>query len=409
MASRPGRISGKAAKRNKWWMRRRNQWIAGGVAVALLGATGLSIALDDSSSDATAAESAGDTWKNGIVSDFGSMSQGALNYLKTINDWRTGKAKDPEVDAASGLALDNFLLTRDLLVDRAGFDQAPRALVNYRDSVELYIAHARLAKLGVGVKDDQLNRQIQLIMGRLRYVADRFYDLGGDEMKPYVFEDRAVEGFEFTRAVDVPSFAGTDLAPGPPLALAKPAASQTREYQEVRPEEEFATWATTVEAAKVPTAEAEAKAIKNGTADELDTFAEQLTAASDYLHAAPDPLDERELSTRVQLGLLVQAEAMRSAQVSKLVPDKLRPEATEITQVLALLGNSMWDDRLGARDIGYPQTLLTVRPAVAPPPIEEDYTPPPTGAPDPGAPGAGVPDPDASTNPATDPTTAPTP
>ena len=413
MASRPGRITGKAAKRNKWWMNRRNQWIAGGVALALLGAVGISIALDDSSSSTAVEESPGDAYKGGIVADFTTMSNSALNYLKVINDWRTDKAKNSEVDTAASLALQQFLLTRDLLVDRAPFEQAPRALPNYKDAVELYVIHARLAKLGVQAKsDDKLNHQIQLMMGRIRYVADRLYDLGSDELTPFTVQDREVEGFDYTRAVDVPSFAGTDLAPGPPLTLAKPAASQAREYQDVRPEVDFATWQAAVEAAKVPTTEVETKAIKDASQDELDKLAEQLTAASDHLHNAPDPLDERELSTRVQLGLLVQAEAMRSAQVTRLVPAGDKAEAVEITHTLAVLGNSMWDDRLGARDTGYPSTLLTKRPAVAPPPIDEGLLPetaPPVvpGAPDPGAPGAGAPDPGAGTTPSTAPSTEP--
>jgi len=376
MAARPGRVTGKAARRNKWYMKRRNQWIGGGLVAALALAGGLSVALDDSSSNATVKESPGDEWKDGIISDFTSMSHAALNYLRTVNDWKVKKAKDSEVDAASDLALQQFLETRDLLVDRAGFEQAPRALADYRDSVELYIVHARLAKLGVLVKDnDDLNRQIQLIMGRLRYVADRLYDLGSDEMAPYTFQDKEVSGFEYARTVDVPSFAGTDLAAGPPLSQAQPAGGATREYQDVRPEEPFPTFKAAVEAAKIPSIAEETKAIKNATPAELDKLSTQLTAASDHLHASPDPMDERVLSTRIQLGLLVQAEAMRTAQVNKLVSDKLRPEATEITQVLMLLGNGMWDARLGARDPGYPATLLTIRPKVAPPPIQYDLCP----------------------------------
>lgn len=406
MASRPGRITGKAAKRNKWWMKRRNQWIAGGIAVAVLGAGGLSVALNDSND--TVEQSAGDEWKNGIIADFGTMSQGALNYLRSINDWRTGKAKNDEVDIAADLALGQFLLTRKVLVDRVGFEQAPRALVNYRDSVELYIVHARLAKLGAQIKeDDRLNRQIQLMMGRIRYLADRFYDLGSDELESFTIQDREVTGFEYSRAVDVPSFAGTDLAPGPPLTQAKPAASQNREYQNVRPEVEYTAWQTAVEGAEIPRVEDEVKAIKNGSSDELNTLSERLTAASDALHAAPDPLDERLLSTRVQLGLLVQAEAMRAAQVSKLVAADSRSEAVEIAQVLALLGNAMWDDRLGVRDTGYPSTLLTERPAVAPPDLDVGL-PPESGAPAPEAsaqPDAST-EPDAATEPATEPSPA---
>jgi hypothetical protein len=67
MAGRPGRVTGKAARSKKWYMKRRNQWIAGGVIVALAIAGGVSVALDDSSSNPVAKESPGDRWKDGFI------------------------------------------------------------------------------------------------------------------------------------------------------------------------------------------------------------------------------------------------------------------------------------------------------------------------------------------------------
>ncbi|HUR75646.1 MAG TPA: hypothetical protein VMZ00_15300 [Sporichthya sp.] len=387
MAGRPGRVTGKAARRSKWYTKPRNQWIAGGVVLAVLGAGGVALAVRGSDPPG---ETAADRWKKDVVADFSEMSQGAVGYLQTVNDWRSGKAAEKNVDAAADLALTQFLVTREHLAARAPFGPAPRALPDYRDSVEIYIAHARLAKLGAaltGKGDAKLQNQIELIMGRVRYVGDRLFDLGADELDKFTTQAVDVPGFEYARAVDVPSFAGTDLAPGPPLAQARPGVPLNREYQKVRPEGSFAGWQAAVEAAKIPAVRAEVQAISGGSVEDLNALAEQLTAASDSLYAAPDPQGERELSTRVQLGLLTQAEALRAAQVSRLVPAGLKAEAVEITQVLALVGNGMWDDRLGARDPGYPRTLLTERPAVAPPPLPDVPLPdvPPTSGPAPGA------------------------
>jgi hypothetical protein len=155
MARNTGRVTGKAARRNRWYSKRRNQWIAGGVVLALLGAGGVALALGGSDSDTA---SPGDRWKGEVVGDFAGMSQGAVSYLQTVNDWRTGKSDEKNVDAAADLALNQFLLTRDALAKREPFPGAPRALRNYRDSIELYIAHARLAKLGAALTkpaDDQ--------------------------------------------------------------------------------------------------------------------------------------------------------------------------------------------------------------------------------------------------------------
>ncbi|GAA0629850.1 hypothetical protein GCM10009547_36930 [Sporichthya brevicatena] len=411
MARRPGRVTGKAARRNRWYSKRRNQWIAAVVALVVLCAGGVALALSGSDDDK---ETAGDRWKREVVGDFAGMSQGAVSYLQTVNEWRTDKADERSVDAAADLALGQFLTTRESLAEREPFPPAPRALTNYRDAVELYIAHARLAKLGAALRgkdNEQLNRQIQLIMGRVRYIADRTYDLGSDELAPFTTQEQEVPGFEYNRAVDVPSFAGTDLAPGAPLSQPQPGVPQNREYQNVRPEGTIEDWKAAVEAAKIPPVEAEVKAIRDGSSDELDRLAKELTAAADALYAAPDPQDERELNTRVMLGLLTQAEAMRVAQVSRLVPAELKTEAIEITQVLALLGNGMWDDaRLGERDPGYPRTLLTERPAVAPPPLPEVPDEPigePSASPD-ASPG-GEESPEPSGTPAASPAATPEP
>jgi hypothetical protein len=219
-----------------------------------------------------------------------------------------------------------------------------------------------------------------LLLGRVRYLADRVYDLGNDEMRPFIFHTQQVEGFQYARPADVPAFAASTLAAGPPLSRAKRVKGPGRTYEEVRPEQDWTTWADAVRAAQVPAPTAVAGAITTGDVDALDGLAQELTAASDRIHAAPDPRGERGLSSRVQLGVLVQAEAVRVAQVARLAPAK-RAEATEVAEVLALIGNGMWDDRLGARELGFPVTLLTVRPAAAPPP----YTDPNPASPTPSA------------------------
>ena len=232
MARRSGRVTGKAATRNRWWTKRRNQWIVGGVVVALLGAGGFTLAQSDSS-DAPGADSSGEVWKSEIIADFTPMAQATVSYFKTLGDWQAGKAKAGAVDAVADIALTSFLDTRAALAGRAEFPQAPRALADYQDAVGLYVVHARLTKLGAQVRTARSNQQLQLSMGRLRYLADRLFDLGADEMAPFTaVEESPVEGFEYQRPAEVPSFGGTDLAPGPPLTPAEPATAPAPDVRE---------------------------------------------------------------------------------------------------------------------------------------------------------------------------------
>jgi hypothetical protein len=71
---------------------------------------------------------------------------------------------------------------------------------------------------------------------------------------------------------------------------------------------------------------------------------------------------------------------MRVAQISRLVEGgAARTEAGEIAKSLAMVGNRMWDNRLGVRDLGFPASVLRARPAVAGPVGEGDFVNPTTG------------------------------
>lgn len=403
MAKRPGRLTGKAAKRNTWWRKRRNQVIVASIAVLAVGGVGLSVALDDSSSSAVA-ESPGDEWQSGIVFDLARMSQGTLDYIRIVNEWREAKNKPADVSLAAEQALEKYLEARDLLATRRPFEQAPRALDNYRDAVEVYIVHARLTRLSTFIEDKALLNQTQLVMSRLRYLADRLYDLGGEEMAPYTVEGssrRTVDGYEFTKPIDVPKFATGDWAPGPPLSGAAPVAGPEREYQEVRPENEFPEWQAVVENAEIPAADEVADTLTGGSVVELAGIADELTGASDTLYAAPDPRDERLVNTRIQVGLLVESEAARVAQIARLAPAKHRADAMEMAKSLALVGSRGWDERLGERDLGFPGDLLTTRPPYAPAPYVEPTSAPetPGARPDPSAEPSATATPSASAGP----------
>ena len=350
-------------------MKGRVKLTAAGVAVAVLGA-GLSIALDDSSSSVVAEPLPGEKWRDGVLSDLALMSQGTLDYVRVFNDWRNGNARPGEFAGAATRTMDKYLEARELLSHRVAFEPAPRALLDYRDTLQIFLAHTRVAKAASRVADRDLRLQVQLLLGRLRVLADRVYDLGNDEMNPFIFHSGEVSGFEYLRPADVPSFAGSDLAPGRPLSSPATTSSPAREYEQARPEQAWSVWATTVQAAGIPGPEGITSAITRGNLATLDRLAIRLTAASDRIHASPDPKGERELSSRLQLGLLVQAEAARVAQLSRLVPHH-RAEVKEVAEVLALIGNNMWDDRLGQRALGFPAELLVTRPTAAPLPYSD--------------------------------------
>ena len=62
------------------------------------------------------------------------------------------------------------------------------------------------------------------------------------------------------------------------------------------------------------------------------------------------------MSTRIQLGLLVQAEAMRAGQIAALAAKDERAVATQIAETLTLVSIRIWDPRLGERPIDLPDS-----------------------------------------------------
>lgn len=363
--SRPGRPSGKAAprKRAPW----RDPKILGvaGLVIALAAGGGAAWGLKGNDSEAVAPvvpQSPADKWEDGITRDLAGASQGTLDYLKVVYDWSAGKADAQHMSDAADQAFFRYTEAREFLAKRTAFEPAPRALANFRDTFELYTDTARLAKLGSGVESAELRTQIQRQIFRLRQLADRLYDLAKSELDPFRGRDTTLSSLEYIRPAQVPAFEGSTAEAGPPLVGAAPTPAAEREYQETRPEQEFDAWVGAVKALNLPSAQSIVDAISKGDGAELGRLAVALTKASDTLYDAPDPKGNRTLSTRIQLGLLVQAEAMRTAQIAALATKAERPVAVQIAETLAFVGTRIWDPRLGDRSTGLSERLLERKP-----------------------------------------------
>ncbi len=122
----------------------------------------------------------------------------------------------------------------------------------------------------------------------------------------------------------------------------------------------------------MPTAAEERRLIDSGRVDGLRTGADQLQAAVDLLDRTSDPYQQRAASTQTRLSLLVAGEALRAAEASRLAvgaPTANSP-LLATAQVLALIGDDMWDSQLlGPRQVGFPTNLLSPAALTHPPAI----------------------------------------
>lgn len=363
--SRPGRRSGKSAprKRSGW----RDPKILGAAAliVAIAAGGGAAWGLKGDGSQSVAAptpESPADRWEGEITRDLAGASQGTLDYLKVVYDWSAGKADGQRMSEAADLAFGRYMEAREFLAKRTVFEPAPQSLANFRDTFELYAETARLAKLGSKVESAALRTQIQRQILRLRQLADRLYDLAKSDLDPFRGRDTALSSLEYIRPAEVPVFAGSTTEASKPLVGAAPTPAAEREFQKARPEQEFEAWVTAVKALDIPSAKTMVDAVPKGDNAGLGRLAVALTKASDAVHDLPDPKGNRNLSTRIQLGLLVQAEALRTAQIAALATKAEQPAAVQIAETIAFVGNRIWDPRLGDRSTDLTERLLERQP-----------------------------------------------
>jgi hypothetical protein len=309
-------------------------------------------------SESEAPKTPGQLWMDSALGDFKPMKGVLVGFTKALAAWQDGTGTGKDALASVDYALPQIQATRAALQQRAAFAQAPKALDDYRQAVTLYVQAARVVRVGAALPAGPLTDQLKLEYGRLRNLADRVFDQAGVELAPYLPTPPVIDGVEFQKPVEVPDWASLSLAAGPPLDAA-PTPHPRRTYQDKRPEQPFKDWLAAVTRADVPSAGTVAATITGGSADALRTLSDRLGAASEALYADADPKGERPASTRVQLALLVEAEGARTAQAATLLPGAARSQLQTVAKALTLVGDDLWDSRLGTRDSGFSRDLLS--------------------------------------------------
>jgi hypothetical protein len=297
-------------------------------------------------------------WMDAALTDFNPLKGVIIAFETTAKEWRAGRATDAQEASNLGRAVPAFLQTRALLQKRAALGGAPRALDDYRLSVTLYVQAARTALAATKVPAGALHDQLALSYARLQLLADRVFDQAAVELAPLLPPPVEVDGVVVTKQAEVPAWTSLGVAAGPPLAAAQPTTA-VRSYVAQRPEQAVNDWVRTVAQLGAPSAGALRDGIAGGSPTALRAIADDYQKASDRLYAAPDPRGERAVSTRVQLGLLADSEAARVAEAAGLAPSAAQQVLTTTAEALALVGDQLWDARLGARSTGFPNSLLT--------------------------------------------------
>ena len=253
----------------------------------------------------------------------------------------------------------DFSDTRGALAKQAPLALARQALNDYQMSVDLYVESVRLVLLTTHLPAGPLQHQLQLSSTRIRELGDRVYDQATAVLAPFTAPTAPTPDVTIVAPPDVPLWASIGLAAGPPLDSTSPTLKPIS-YQVTRPQESFAKWKEATEQVGIPSVTAEVNAIEDGSLPVLRNESDKFSNAVSGLTAQPDPADGRIAGTRLRLGLLVDAEATRAAEAGALLAAaQQRAQITDIAETLALIGDELWDPKLGHRVTNFPSSLLT--------------------------------------------------
>jgi len=295
-------------------------------------------------------------WVQDARDAFADLGGAIPNLVRRTDEWLAGKVTDEDLaadlDTWAGLARS----AREAAGELDDIELAPESDRLLELTADLYIEVVNVHDAALDVDDAELRTQVHLLARRVRTLADRVYDRGYELVKPFLFVEQAPD-VTVNLPEEVPIWPELNLEPGPPLGpRPAPAAESPALRQENRPEQPREEWIGALRLVNPTSAGDLAAAIDGGSGEDLRATAERLIAAAEALRAEPDPEDNREESARVRLGLLIHADAARTAQAGTLVANPGRGDALRsIARRLAVIGGDpvLWVSELAARDPGY--------------------------------------------------------
>lgn len=349
---------------------RRRAALIGGLALLVAAAVAVPLALtrDGDGTPEPAATSAasemplaGEQFRTRAVQAFSSVG-GVLNifFQRELRAFREGTSTSAQASKAFTNIRGAVQRTRAELASLEPFEPAPAALVDYRAAATLYLQAIDVALVATRLPSTALQGELRVQAVRLQVLGDRLFDQGGNDLTGFIPEFRPNINVIIQPPAEIPDFTIRDLLPGAPLVPA-PESVVPLEPPTGGSRQAVSSWVEQVEALDIPTAQRLAEAIEGTDGPALGALANKLTAAALAVRALDAPASGREDSTRIQLALFVQAEAARTTEAAvALPPGQARARLLLIARTLAVQGDVMWDPRLGPRDTGFSQGLLTV-------------------------------------------------
>jgi hypothetical protein len=344
--------------------------VLGAVAVSVAGALVVGVVVHQGRGEDAARSR---RWERSAATATKPAQAAVVDLIQLASAWRgepspLGTVSDDQVRANLGGIQASFRDANDGLNQLPPDPRTGEALAELRGAIRLYTESAALLGAATLVPRGPLRDQVLQSVTRVRFLGDRIYALGRtDQSVPPLTDDPRLHFDPGPPVPDWRTMAVSDkcldigrcpsLAPGSPLE--QPERLRARENPGDKPAQAFSAWTAAVAAIGIPSGSTEARAIGDGSAASASRVARALTDAQRAVGTLAPPSADG-LSERLQLALLVHAEAVRSIQAADLVGGQASAALRGIGELLARTGDSVWPTTAGARLTGLAEERSTV-------------------------------------------------
>jgi hypothetical protein len=280
-------------------------------------------------------------WEQKASAAFKPLVNDVPDLITGARDWQAGGRPTDDFTKQVRNAVTDFERTRARVAALGPSPKDKAAGRLYEHSAQLYVQVGRIYQVMITTEPGDVRAQLDLLARRVRELADRIFDRGHRALAPYLEEQQSPD-VEVRAPEEVPLWPEEGLAAGPPLDAAPPPPAPSPPLrQQTRPEESPTAWAKDIRTAGIPSDAELTAAMRGAPVDRLGDLARRYAAAAERLRTRPDPKGEREKSAVLRLGLLVDADAARTAQAATFLQDGPQHDLTDVGRTIAGVGKDL--------------------------------------------------------------------
>jgi hypothetical protein len=284
---------------------------------------------------AGASNASAQAWYREVLRDLRPLQTTLPGALEAASGWEGGS--ESAATARDEFAQDLPSLER---VERTIADLKPlpahaSARADYAAAIELYVESLKVDQAATELTPGALQGQLQHSFERIRELGDNVFDQGTSELAPLI--GATLAGDDVAAATHVPDWTALGLAPQPPLVSSWRASGSGPLRTQPK-----AAWEAEVEMDGAPTQANVTTALgKRLRPSQLAPIAVALGSADAYVSSIPAPAGAARPSSRLRLGLLVDAEAAMADEGAHLSDGTAANTLSAAATSLATIGGTL--------------------------------------------------------------------